>query len=288
MAATLRATLYTGDAVLTVFLYEIPTSSTLVQVGEVAGYATDRIGGLVFTSILTRTGDHYVVYRDGDGNERASGYARLVADAVCDVVGTPDDLGGGSASGVGNRNIPISVTLNGNGAPNVRASLVGVDAQNITDDYGSTFLKCQGGDPAVEYFIRIATPPGYQAIADRSITVGTTDPPLQEFELIRAAAVIPPAGATEFSFRVSSQGGASVTGVIGSAKITSPFYAVKGDSLGINVVETAEQVNGVITLILLRDQDYELTVTRTNGTSIKLPIRTLDAESCTLSQVVEV
>jgi hypothetical protein len=56
--------------------------------------------------------------------------------------------------------------------------------------------------------------------------------------------------------------------------------------LPVTVLATA--VNGLASLILLRDQPYELAIRRPDGGIVTIPIRTPDAEQATLSQVIDI
>jgi hypothetical protein len=97
------------------------------------------------------------------------------------------------------------------------------------------------------------------------------------------------ADTTALTFRVSSQGNASLAGVVASAKLIGEGYTVVGETVGINVIEEdTSDAEGMVSLVLFRESDYDLSVKRTNGTTYKLRIRTSDEETTTISAAIEV
>jgi hypothetical protein len=107
--------------------------------------------------------------------------------------------------------------------------------------------------------------------------------------MVQNAPVDVTAETTALSFRVSSQGNASLAGVVASARLIGEGYKVVGSTVGINVVETStSDAGGLVTLILFRESDYDLSVQRTNGTIYKIRIRTSDEATTTISTAIEI
>jgi hypothetical protein len=128
---------------------------------------------------------------------------------------------------------------------------------------------------------------GYES-ATGVITIADDDDVLA-VELDRLPAVDVTAETTALTFRVSSQGNASLAGVVASAKLIGEGFSVVGETFGINVVEKAtSDAGGMVTLILFRERDYDLSVQRTNGTIYKTRIRTSDESTTLISKAIEV
>jgi hypothetical protein len=127
---------------------------------------------------------------------------------------------------------------------------------------------------------------GYIGQSD-NVTVGASgDTPIS---LVLRSPVEVTADTTALTFRVSSQGNASLAGVVASAKLIGEGYTVVGETVGINVIEEdTSDAEGMVTLVLFRESDYDLSVKRTNGTTYKLRIRTSDEETTTISEAIEV
>jgi hypothetical protein len=127
---------------------------------------------------------------------------------------------------------------------------------------------------------------GYIGQSD-NVTVGASgDTPIS---LVLRSPVEVTADTTALTFRVSSQGNASLAGVVASAKLIGEGYTVVGETVGINVIEEdTSDAEGMVTLVLFRESDYDLSVKRTNGTTYKLRIRTSDEATTTISAAIEV
>jgi len=98
---------------------------------------------------------------------------------------------------------------------------------------------------------------------------------------------LPPPGACNLAVSVVSQNSLPFEGIEVEAKLPKGSE-VAGNSLAMNLVyrETTD-ANGIATLVLLRETDYELLFRRPNGTTAKIRIKTGITSSQTLSQVYQ-
>lgn len=186
----------------------------------------------------------------------------------------------------GPRAIHIVVTDVGDGVAGIRFGIVGTAITGYSDSQGRLSLFVDGSDEDPQtYTLRTVTPNWYADVAEREVVVGSDDV-TEAIELVRLSAVVtPPPGACAVTVQVVDQSGQPIEGVAVSAKL-SDGYAVADDSMAINAAEpqTTDE-NGMVTLILIRDQAYNLTAVR-NDCSVTIKIRTPDAEAATLGQVV--
>jgi hypothetical protein len=94
---------------------------------------------------------------------------------------------------------------------------------------------------------------------------------------------------TALTFRVSSQGNVSLAGIVASARLIGEGLTVVGETVGVNVVEeSTSDSGGVVTLVLFRERDYDLSIRRPNGTIYKIRITTGAGPSTLISAAIEI
>lgn len=191
------------------------------------------------------------------------------------------------AIGTGERVLLISAKDVFGGVRGVEVRIVGSTAKAITRTTGTAQLYVDGGtdEEPEEYTLRFVVPFGYEDVSDRVVSVAEDDVTV-DIELVRSVpAVTPPPGACAVTVPVVDQSGKPIEGVTVAAKLLDG-YAVAADSMAINAADSmVTDADGLVTLILLREQDYNLSVIR-EDCSVVLKIRTPDAEAATLGQVV--
>ena len=193
--------------------------------------------------------------------------------------------GGGGGDITGARTLSISVVDDGTDegieGARVRIYRTGSDGTATTDADGDVVMA---RDEAT-WNVTVRAD-GYVSLADELVVSGDAS---VEYRLSRIPAVDVSAETTALSFRVSSQGNVSLAGIVASARLIGEGLTVVGGTLGINVVETAtSDGDGLVTLILFRDREYDLSVQRTNGTIYKIRIRTSEDATTELDTAIEV
>lgn len=187
------------------------------------------------------------------------------------------DVGGPEA-----RLLTVETTVDSEPVSGVAIRVAGRTIVTQTD--GTAKLPLNPGN----YSLRVIPPNGFADVADFEVIVGDDDL-TQSISLTSLIPLIsPPPGTCAFTVRVASQAGSNLAGIYVSARLPKG-YVVNVDTLNINL-QTSQLTNndGLATLILLRDQSYELVVRRPDSGIVTLPIRTPDTQQATLSQVIEV
>jgi hypothetical protein len=169
--------------------------------------------------------------------------------------------------------------------PGVQFQIVGVAGTYRTS--GSNGRTTIDLDPGT-YTLRVTAPNGYATVADREIQIVDADVTATIDLVSSLPSIVPPAGTCAFTVRVASQADSNLVGIPVSARLPKG-YVVTADTLNINLqTSLLTNTDGLASLILLRDQPYELVIRRPDGGIVTIRIRTPDAEQATLSQVIEI
>ncbi len=178
-----------------------------------------------------------------------------------------------------------AVDQNSEAVPGLRLQIVGV--AGTTRTIGSDGKTTIDLDPGT-YTLRVTPPTGYAPVPDREIVITSADvtEPLELTSLIPA--IIPPVGTCALTIQVADQSGVPLEGVPVSGKLPKG-YLVNLDTLNLNTLtHQTTDPQGLATLILIRDQPYDLTAQRPDRCVVTLRIQVPDAEQATLSQVIQV
>lgn len=237
-----------------------------------------------------------------DGTVEADQHVIVGYDPLAEAVGAntiaPDNAGIAAAQLAAETSADLLGSMTG---PNVR-KLTFVAHTGEDPETGSPVLGVQiwiagrvittgtAGDAEIKlnpgtYNAVIISPIGFAVVADIEIVIGAEDVTVPIAMVSTGSAVTPPPGACAVTVPVVDQSGQPIEGVSVGAKL-SDGYAVAADSMAINAADSmATDADGLVTLILLREQDYNLTAAR-DECSVTIKIRTPDAEAATLGQVV--
>lgn len=186
--------------------------------------------------------------------------------------------------GNGQYQISMTITAGGSGVENVLITIPGTSRRYLTDAFGRTNIPADDGT----YNLRITPPPGYEPVDDVTVTVAGSDQQVPIELVARPIVIQPPVGTCVLTVRVASQSGSTLAGIPITAKLPKG-YTVTADTLNLNTIESqSTDSDGLATLILLRNQPYDLTAKRLDQGAVTLRIQTPDAEQATLSQVIQV
>jgi hypothetical protein len=138
------------------------------------------------------------------------------------------------------------------------------------------------------YTTRFIPPTGYEDIPEIAISV-TNEDIEQEIELSRVPSELLPTPETcVVTIHVADQFGTSLAQIPVHARLPKG-YAIVEETLNINTLTSgATDLDGLVSLLLLRDQDYDLQVRRPTDGMVTLRIHVPNAPTASLSQVVEV
>lgn len=138
------------------------------------------------------------------------------------------------------------------------------------------------------YTARFIPPTGYEDIPDIAISVDNEDIE-QEINLTLATSSLVPTPETcVVTIHVADQFGTSLAQIPVHARLPKG-YAIVEETLNINTQTSgATDLDGLVSLLLLRDQDYDLQVRRPTEGMVTLRIHVPNAPTASLSQVVEV
>jgi hypothetical protein len=166
----------------------------------------------------------------------------------------------------------------------VKLQILGVaGTTRTTGSDGKTTIDL---DPQ-SYTLRIVAPAGYEPVADRTIQIVASDL-TEQIELVSLFPEIDPQpGTCALTILVADQSGTPLAGVPISGKLPKG-YLVNIDTLNLNT-QTHQTTNsqGLATLILIRNQPYDLTAQRPDGGTVTLRIQVPDQDQATLSQVFQ-
>ena len=175
-----------------------------------------------------------------------------------------------------------AVDANLDAVPEVKLQILGVAGTTRTT--GSDGKSTIDLDPE-NYTLRVIPPAGYEPVADRPIEISTSDR-TEQIELVALfPSITPQPGSCALTILVADQSGVPLAGVPLSAKLPKG-YLVNIDTLNLNT-QTYQTTNsqGLATLILIRNQPYDLTAQRPDGGTVTLRIQVPDQDQATFSQV---
>ena len=188
------------------------------------------------------------------------------------------------SEGTGQYQITVAVTVGEVGVENVLITIPGTLRRYLTDAFGVARIPADSGT----YDLRITPPLGYEPVEDLTVTINGSDQQVPIELVARPIVIQPPTGTCALTMRVASQSGTTLAGIPIVAKLPKG-YAVTSDTLNLNTTESqSTDSDGLATLILLRNQPYDLTAKRLDQGAVTLRIQTPDAEQATLSQVIQV
>jgi hypothetical protein len=177
-----------------------------------------------------------------------------------------------------------AVDANLDAVPGVKLQILGVAGTTRTT--GSDGKSTIDLDPE-NYTLRVIPPAGYEPVADRPIEISTSDR-TEQIELVAMfPSITPQPGSCALTILVANQSGVPLAGVPISGKLPKG-YLVNIDTLNLNT-QTYQTTNsqGLATLILIRNQPYDLTAQRPDGGTVTLRIQVPDQDQATLSQVFQ-
>ena len=175
-----------------------------------------------------------------------------------------------------------AVDANLDAVPGVKLQILGVAGTTRTT--GSDGKATIDLDPE-NYTLRVIPPAGYEPVADRPIQITTSDR-TERIDLVPLFPnITPQPGSCALTILVADQSGVPLAGVPLSAKLPKG-YLVNIDTLNLNT-QTYQTTNsqGLATLILIRNQPYDLTAQRPDGGTVTLRIQVPDQDQATFSQV---
>jgi hypothetical protein len=138
------------------------------------------------------------------------------------------------------------------------------------------------------YTARFIPPTGYEDIPEINLSVVNEDIE-QEIELTQVQSELLPTPETcVVTIHVADQFGTSLAQIPVHARLPKG-YAIVAETLNINTLTIgATDLDGLVSLLLLRDQQYDLQVRRPTDGMVTIRIQVPDSPSASLSQVVEV
>lgn len=208
----------------------------------------------------------------------------VLSEASIEAINAPVLAAIGDLEGGGPEALMLTIQTSSGGEPISGVSLRIASRTLHTDTAGRASLPLNPGT----YALRIIPPSGFADEADREIVIGDSEvtEPIELTSLI--AVIIPPPGTCALTVQVADQSGVPLEGVPVSGKLPKG-YLVNVDTLNLNTL-THQITNsqGLATLILIRDQPYDLTAQRPDRCVVTLRIQVPDAEQATLSQVIQV
>jgi hypothetical protein len=187
---------------------------------------------------------------------------------------------GGGGGGEGDYAITLVATSTGGAVPATKFSIVGTSTVVYANSLGVAVVNLD----ADTYTLRTTPPPGYQPVADSSLVVAA-DATVTKTLVAIPAPTPPSPSQCLLSVYVTNQS----TSPLESVTVTARFpagWSVASGTMAVNaVVEDVTDSTGLAQLMLHREQEYDLSFARQNGTIAKIRITTPNAASASLSQV---
>ena len=206
---------------------------------------------------------------------RAGSYGAGIADTKADTTAI-------LAAQVGDWSITRTFQISGGDkVSGVRMSLVGVAGKTATTGTdGVAVIKADDGT----FTLRFVVPAGYEDVADTTVTINGADS-TATVTLVATTTPAPPSpDACVLSVYVRNQATEPFPGVTVTGRFPRGWSVADG-AMNLNeVVTDTTDANGLAQLVLVRDQDYDLSFSRVNGTIAKIRITTPDAATATLNQ----
>jgi hypothetical protein len=172
------------------------------------------------------------------------------------------------------------------GVAGVYVSIHGTAKSAVTNINGVAELWV---NPNTNYNLRFVVPPGYTPLPEENIVVGIND--IEEL-YVSAQIATPsiPEELCELRIYVKSQGTTEVL-PLENIRVTAKLidnYKIDNQDLFINIIDVAESnENGYVALVLLKDTDYVISITKDNSIVIKrILVKTTNNAIQTLSEVV--
>jgi len=232
------------------------------------------------------TGEYIWQLTQAETNGYELSFAPVTATAGVEILGMPSNVIYTTQPGlVGNftRTIVVIDAATSLPIPLARVRLY-TDSETETKetdgDGEATFATAAG---TYNYVVRVS---GYSGATGTIVVAGdgTTEIALNEIPIVDVSA-----DTTALTFRISSQGNVSLAGIAANARLTKKGSTVVGETVGINIVEeSTSDADGLVTLILFRERDYDLSIRRPNGTIYKMRITTGDGPSTLISAAIEI
>jgi hypothetical protein len=185
--------------------------------------------------------------------------------------------GGG---GEGDYAITLVATSAGGAVPATKFSIVGTSIVVYSNSSGIAVINLD----ADTYTLRTTPPPGYQPVADSSLVV-SADATVTKTLVAIPAPTPPSPSQCLLSVYVAKQSGSPFESVTVTARFPAGWSVASG-AMAVNaVIEDVTDSTGLAQLMLYREQEYDLSFARQNGTIAKIRITTPNAASASLSQV---
>ena len=185
--------------------------------------------------------------------------------------------GGG---GEGDYAITLVATSAGGAVPATKFSIVGTSTVVYSNSSGIAVINLD----ADTYTLRTTPPPGYQPVADSSLVV-SADATVTKTLVAIPAPTPPSPSQCLLSVYVAKQSGSPFESVTVTARFPAGWSVASGTMAVNAVIEDVTDSTGLAQLMLYREQEYDLSFARQNGTIAKIRITTPNAASASLSQV---
>jgi hypothetical protein len=185
--------------------------------------------------------------------------------------------GGG---GEGDYAITLVATSTGGAVPATKFSIVGTSTVVYSNSLGVAVVNLD----ADTYTLRTTPPPGYQPVADSSLVVAA-DATVTKTLVAIPAPTPPSPSQCLLSVYVAKQSGSPFESVTVTARFPAGWSVASGTMAVNAVIEDVTDSTGLAQLMLYREQEYDLSFARQNGTIAKIRITTPSAASASLSQV---
>lgn len=183
-------------------------------------------------------------------------------------------------SGIGQYQITLVADSTGGQVPGVVFRIVGTVLNVTTGSDGEAILNLDAGT----YTLRTVAPAGYEDVADTTVTIDGADDTATVTLTPTTTPAPPSADACVLSIYVRNQATEPFPGVTVAGRFPRGWSVADG-AMNLNeVVTDTTDANGFARLVLVRDQEYDLSFARENGTIAKIRIRTPDAATATLNQ----
>jgi hypothetical protein len=185
--------------------------------------------------------------------------------------------GGG---GEGDYAITLVATSTGGAVPATKFSIVGTSTVVYANSLGVAVVNLD----ADTYTLRTTPPPGYQPVADSPLVVAA-DATVTKTLIAIPAPTPPSPSQCLLSVYVAKQSGSPFESVTVTARFPAGWSVASGTMAVNAVIEDVTDSTGLAQLMLYREQEYDLSFVRQNGTIAKIRITTPNAASASLSQV---
>jgi hypothetical protein len=187
---------------------------------------------------------------------------------------------GGGGSGEGDYAITLVATSAGGAVPATKFSIVGTSTVVYANSLGVAVVNLD----ADTYTLRTTPPPGYQPVADSPLVVAA-DATITKTLVAIPAPTPPSPSQCLLSVYVAKQSGSPFESVTVTARFPAGWSVASGTMAVNAVIEDVTDSTGLAQLMLYREQEYDLSFARQNGTIAKIRITTPNAASASLSQV---